>query len=425
VNAETPVLVLKLVSHGGIGVVRTLGRLGVPVYAVNSDASAPAAASRYIRAVFEYDLDAAAPAEAVAHLLELAERIGSRPLLITSDDAGETLVSKHSEELGRRFAFPHRPGGLSERLLSKRGLYEACQQHGIPTPLCRFPQTREEALDAIEAAQFPLMLKAIDNVRFTRRNQMRMFIARDPEEAIGAYDRLEDPAAPNLMLQAHIPGASGSVWVYTGYFDNASECRFGAGGLKLRQFPIRTGTTCFGVVRSDPEMEALTKHFVKELGYRGVFDCGYRYDPRDGVYKMLDVNPRVGLNFRQCVGRGDLDVVRAMYLDLTAQEVPASQPAEGRVWWVEDYDIRAGMAHVRERSLTARAWMGSLRQVDEPAWFARDDLAPFRRLVRQLVAKASRRILTRTGLGAWRGQGRPGKDASGPVRYSTRASTRC
>jgi hypothetical protein len=174
-----------------------------------------------------------------------------------------------------------------------------------------------------------------------------------------------------------------------------------------------------------PAQEAAVVHFVKELGYRGVFDCGYRYDPRDGVYKMLDVNPRVGLNFRQCVGRGDLDVVRAMYLDLTAQEVPAGQPAEGRVWWVEDYDIRAGMAHVRERSLTARAWMGSLRQVDEPAWFARDDLAPFRRLVRQLVAKASRRILTRTGLGAWRGQGRPGKDASGPVRYSTRASTRC
>jgi hypothetical protein len=48
VNAETPVLVLKLVSHGGIGVVRTLGRLGVPVYAVNSDASAPAAAMRLI-----------------------------------------------------------------------------------------------------------------------------------------------------------------------------------------------------------------------------------------------------------------------------------------------------------------------------------------------------------------------------------------
>ncbi len=86
-------------------------------------------------------------------------------------------------------------------------------------------------------------------------------------------------------------------------------------------------------------MEEVTGSFVKALGYRGVFDCGYRYDPRDGHYKMLDVNPRMGSNFRQCVGADGMDVVQAMYLDLAGHPLPREEPAEGRVWWVENRDM--------------------------------------------------------------------------------------
>ena len=394
-NVETPVLVLKLVAHGGIGVVRTLGRMGVPVYAVHVDSNAPAATSRHLQKVFEYDMDSESDATSVAYLGKLADDIGGRPILISTDDAGENFVARNADTLRPRFTFPRQPPGLSGSLMSKRGLYEACQEHGIPTPQCRFPQTREEAVETITASRFPLLLKAIENARAAERSQERMFIAQSREEALTAYDRLETPEAPNLMLQDYIPGGSESVWVYTGYFDAASECRFGAGGLKLRQFPVRTGTTCFGVVRSDLAMESQTRRFAGELGYRGVFDCGYRYDRRDGAYKMLDVNPRVGMNFRQCVGRDGLDVVRAMYLDLTGQEVPKDEPAEGRLWWVEDYDTRAGISLMREGSLPVRDWIGSIREVDEPAWFARDDPAPFRRLAREVTNKAARRAFRR------------------------------
>ena len=391
-NTETPVLVVNLQAHGGIGLIRTLGRIGVPVYATNVSRDRPAAASRYLEELIEYDVVAEPATDALAHLTELAGRIGHRPLLITTDDAGETFVSENAEELHEHFTFPRQPPGLSTRLMSKRGLFETCQEHGLPAPLCWLPQTRDEALEAFEAANYPLLLKAIDIPRFSERNSIRMLIARTRDEAIDAYDRLEDPEAPNLMLQDYIPGGSETVWVFTGYFDSDSECLFGAGGLKLRQFPIRTGTTCFGVVHSRPELEALTRRFAKALRYRGVFDCGYRYDARDGTYKMLDVNPRVGMNFRQCVGRGGLDVVRAMYLDLTNQEVPVDAPAEGRLWWVEDFDARAGAGLVRERSLTLRRWIGSIRHVDEPAWFDRDDPAPFRRMVLTFMRKVLGRL---------------------------------
>lgn len=390
-----PVLVLKLYSHGGIAVVRTLGRIGVPVYAIHHDVRAPAARSRYLKEVLEWDFDSAPDSESLEFVLEAGRRIGGSPLLIAADDAVQSFVCDHAEALHEVFRFPRQPPGLTERLYSKRGLHELCLEHDVPSPRTTFPQNRDEAREEIERGDFPLLLKPIDNVRFQRRNGTRMFIARDARQALDAYDHLEDPAAPNIMLQEYIPGPSSSVWVFTGYFDNDCELVFGAGGTKLRQYPIHIGMTCFGDVRPNPEMEAVTARFVRAIDYRGVFDCGYRYDARDRRYKMLDVNPRVGLNFRQCVGRDGLDVVRAMYLDLTGQPVPREPPAESHVWWVEDYDLAGAVDAWREGSLSLRRWAGSLRRVDEPAWFDRDDIAPFLSVWLRAPAALGRRMLRR------------------------------
>lgn len=398
-NTARPVLLLKLYYHGGIAAVRTLGRLGVPLHAIHEDARAPAARSRYLREVLEWDFDAASSAESVEFVLEAGRQIGSQPVLLAADDTAQTFVSEHADALHEVFLFPQQPAGLTERLYSKQGLHELCLEHGVAAPHTTFPQTRDEAREALERAAFPLVLKPIDVVRFRQRNELPMYIADDAADALAAYDRLEDPASPNLMLQEYIPGPSSSVWVFTGYFDSHSKLVFGAGGTKLRQYPIHTGTTCFGVLRSNPEMEAVTARFVKALGYSGVFDCGYRYDASEGRYKLLDVNPRIGLNFRQCVGRNGLDVVRALYLDLTGQTVPNDPPAEGRVWWVENYDIAAATSAWRAGELSPRRWVGSLRRVDEPAWFARDDLAPFRAMGARAAGAFGGRLLNRLRAG--------------------------
>jgi hypothetical protein len=42
--------------------------------------------------------------------------------------------------------------------------------------------------------------------------------------------------------------------------------------------------------------------------------------------------------------------------------------------------------------LSLRAWIHSLRGIDEAAWFARDDLAPFFRMLWQLARRALRRM---------------------------------
>ena len=52
IDTTTPAVVLKfdpnVMHHGGLGVIRSLGRVGVPVYGVHEGPWAPAANSRYL-----------------------------------------------------------------------------------------------------------------------------------------------------------------------------------------------------------------------------------------------------------------------------------------------------------------------------------------------------------------------------------------
>jgi ubiquinone/menaquinone biosynthesis C-methylase UbiE len=200
------------------------------------------------------------------------------------------------------------------------------------------------------------------------------------------------------MLQEYIPGGEDAQWMFNGYFDERSDCLFAITGRKLRQTPPYTGMTSLGECVQNDEVAQLTRRFMKAIGYRGILDIGYRFDARDGRYKVLDVNPRLGATFRLFVGDDGLDVVRALYLDLTGQRVPASATREGRKWLVEDLDLRSCVRYHADGVLSVGGWLRSLVGVQEGAWFARDDLRPFTRMCTGAAASALRKAGRRFGV---------------------------
>src|ERR1035438_4507857 len=105
-DASTPVVVIRCARHGGLGITRSLGRLGVPVYHVDESSTAPAFYSRYSRGRFTWDTENAPPAETVAFLGRVAAKIGRRPILIPTSDATALLVARETESLHRWFDFP-------------------------------------------------------------------------------------------------------------------------------------------------------------------------------------------------------------------------------------------------------------------------------------------------------------------------------
>jgi D-aspartate ligase len=92
---------------------------------------------------------------------------------------------------------------------------------------------------------------------------------------------------------------------------------------------------------------------------------------------VLDLNPRLGAQFRLFHDTAGIDVVLAQYLDLTGQAVPRGDQVAGRGFVVENYDPIAAFGYWRRGELGLTGWLDSLRGRPETAWFARDDLLPF------------------------------------------------
>lgn len=402
-DASTPVVVAGM-HHGGLGIARTLGRWGVPVHGIDADARAPGLRSRFLRGASVWRWGEHSAAASVDFLLRTAP--ARQCILVPTSDDLALLVAEHADALSERYVFQRNAPELVRALCDKQALYHLCRARGVPTPDTSFPRGRGDVEAFAASAVFPVMLKGIDGLRLQRRTGVKMAIALTRAELLERYAALEDPAAPNLMLQEYIPGGDDSVWMFNGYFDAHSACRAGFTGKKLRQHPVHTGSTSLGICLENPEVHRLTVEMMGTIGYRGILDIGWRFDARDGGYKLLDPNPRIGSTFRLFVDARGMDVARWLYLDLTGQPLPAQAEYQGRKWMVEDRDLESSVDYAREGTLNLEGWLRSLRGVQEGAWWARDDLRPFLRVA---------------GATAWRGLRAFGRRLLGRVPHASGA----
>jgi len=348
----------------------------VAVHGVQEDRWSPAGLSRY--GAGRLSLASGASEDRwLQALLEVGARLG-RAVLVPIDDVAAVFVEDHAAALSPHFTFPAREAGLTRQLSDKRALHHLAAELQIPVADAVFPTEEGEVAAYAATGGFPVVAKQIDAWHASREPAApSVTIARDAEELLRAYRQMESATGPNVMLQQYIPGSSQSVWMFNGYFDADSQCLFGATGVKLRQRGPHTGPTTLGLCTPNPAVEEYTMRLMRAVGYRGILDLGFRHDVRDGAYKLLDVNPRLGGSFRLFAGHDGMDVLRALYLDLTGQPVPRSAPRHGRRWMVEPYDLVAAAQLHAERQLTVRRWLGSYRGVQETAWFDYRDPLPF------------------------------------------------
>src|SRR5215471_11913327 len=122
-DTSTPVVVLRSDSHGGLNIVRSLGRLGVLVYNVDPNPSAPTFRSRYCRGPFIWDIEHRPAEESLEYMAEVRRKIGQHCILIPTTDRTANFVADHAGTLAKDFVFPQQPPGLVHALASKREMF--------------------------------------------------------------------------------------------------------------------------------------------------------------------------------------------------------------------------------------------------------------------------------------------------------------
>jgi predicted ATP-grasp superfamily ATP-dependent carboligase len=417
VDASTPAVVLKfdpnIMHHGGLGVIRSLGRAGICVYGVHEDKLAPAANSRYLRGRLLWRPDPADADRVLAGLARLAEIIGRPAVLIPTDDAGAIFLAEYGRELRPSFLFPDLPGDLPRRLAGKYSLSQVCRELGVASPLTALPESLAQAREFAKRAGYPVIAKLTDPWHAHGRLRSTQVIA-DRHELAEVYDAC-GRAGAGLMLQEFVPGGAGHDWFFHGYCDADSACRPAFTGVKERSYPSGAGLTSFGRSAPNDALKAEVTGLLTRLGYRGLLDLDIRLDARDGRYHLLDFNPRLGAQFRVFRDAAGTDVALAAYLDLTGQPIPPADQVDGRSFVVENYDPISALTRWRAGELDWRSWLASVRGADEWAWFARDDLRPFGLMCARMGWRALTRKLPRSPAGP--PPQTAARSASGDFRY--------
>ncbi|MZD04539.1 ATP-grasp domain-containing protein [Streptomyces sp. SID5785] len=395
VDRDVAGLVVKIgdypLHHGGVGAIRSLGRLGVPMYAITEDRHTPAAASRYLRRAFPWRTTGAEdPERLVDGLLRVARRIGRPTVMIPTDEEAAVLLAEHQEPLrAAGFLLPPVEPGLPRRLASKQGLHELCGEHGIASPVAAFPESAADVARFAATARFPVIAK--NREAFTRRSRP----AVNGTTRITTPDGLRELARdwgekPGVILQEYLPREDAEDWIVHAYVDRDATPLALFTGVKVRSWPPHAGMTAHAYVVDNPELADLATRFVKEIGFTGVVDLDLRFDRRDGRYKLLDFNPRMGAQFRLFESGAGVDVVRALHLDLTGRRVPEGEQRAGHRFVVENIDLPALLAYRRSGYTTPHA--PARASGTEPAWWAADDPWPFFTMLARTVRPGAKHL---------------------------------
>ena len=371
-------VVVEVAWVNGLAAIRSLGRKGLRVLAVDHRPYALGFRSRYAEPHLAPDpLDD--EEGFVAGLRSLAEATGDVLPVFPTHDEHVNAIARHADALGERYRFPFPSWEVLERIQSKRHQLETAESIGVPVPRTLYPSSAEEARAAGDEVGFPLIVKPSANVGFRRSHKRQLFRCETPAELERAYE-LAAPHEP--MVQELIPSGPEEMYTLGSYLDRAGRALGLFSGRKLSQTRGYMGSARAGEALWVDEVVEQGLALLRALGFHGISQVEVMRDPRDGRYKLLEVNPRLW-QWHSLAAACGVDLPWIAYRDLIGDPLPPTRMhGDGKRWAIT---LMAGSGHALERP----------PYVD--AVFARDDPKP---ALVQLGRHALRGVRTMTGSGA-------------------------
>jgi len=378
-------------DYRALGVVRSLGRRGVPVWVIRDGDDALAARSRYARRRLDWPRSGANAQ--LAFLLGLADTGAGGFALIPSGDETAAFVARHHDALSARYAVTVPPWATMRFAYDKRLTYPLARGLGLDVPWTAAPRDRADLADlAAREIRYPVVIKPAFKETFNRLTAAKAWRVDDRAALLRRYDEASALVAPEtIMVQELIPGGGEAQFSYAALCADG-EPLAALTARRTRQYPADFGRASTYVETVDrPQIEAPARALLRELGWTGLVEVEFKRDPRDGRHKLLDVNPRVW-GWHTLCGRAGVDFPSLMWRAACGEPVPPVTARPGVRWVRTTTDLPVVAREVLARRMSVRAYARSLRGPREGAIFARDDVRPAVSEVPQLVSILARRL---------------------------------
>jgi len=385
-EAPAPAAFVLGLNENGYGVVRSLARAGIRVFAFHSKADEYGRLSRLCEA--HRLASGADEAALVRALVAQRARLATAPVLFATSDRYALLLARQAIELAPHFRFHWVGAHALEAIVDKARMSLACAQAGVAAPRTRITHADDDPLALAQELDFPCLIKPRRfDAPFPPR--LKNFLARTRAE-LADFFRAHPQTLGASLCQEVIEGGDDRVFQCTALIGAAGAPRAAFCARKLHQYRPGFGVMCFGRSEYKETVVAPALQLLYFLGYRGLASLEFKYRAADGRYYFIEMNPRLPW-YSALFATADVNLPQLAWLDLTGGDAtPPVRQRDGVHWLSAKLDVGWFVSTRGARREGLLAWLRSVARARVFAWFDARDPLPWLRATFALPALAVR-----------------------------------
>lgn len=318
-------------GSAALAVIRSLGAKGIPIVAVSTDDEEFAHLSKFVSHRWRAPHPEKRQPEFIDFLLDHSPKWRGS-LLIPCSDTSLSAVSRNKRILESYFSVACPDWEFTRTFLEKKHTRELARIAGVPCPWT-YSLRKEHDLDELSSRiNFPCLVKPSSSHLYHAHFRTKMKCVENIDQARRAFSEAA-ACGFDMMLQEFVPGNDDCGANYNSYWWE---------GVPLVEFTarkVRNSPPFFGsprVVRSEyiPEVMELGRKLLRAAQFSGYACTEFKQDPRDGVFKLMEVNVRHNLSSQLAITCG-IDFPYLQYQHLVEGRAPVPQNFEAGVYWIE------------------------------------------------------------------------------------------
>lgn len=360
-------------DHPGLGIARSLGRRGIPVY-ILEDQQSISAFSKYARRVIRVK-NLRDERETIDSVLAVGQEFGLADwVLFPTRDETVAAFSRHRARLAEFFRVTTPGWETVKWAWDKKNTHILAKQLDIPAPETWTPKSVDE-LTALYP-RLPLAIKPAVKENFFYATGKKAWRADTPQELNRLFlEANQQIKAEEVMVQEIIPGDGRHQFSYCAFFRNG-QVHSSLVARRNRQHPHEFGRAATYVESIElPAIEELSERFLKAIEYSGLVEVEFKQDPRDGQYKLLDVNARAW-GFHSIGLPAGVDFSYLAYADQLGLTVERRRGKSGIGWLRLITDIPTALTGLALGRLKFGSYFASLQNTRVESVFCREDVWP-------------------------------------------------
>jgi predicted ATP-grasp superfamily ATP-dependent carboligase len=311
----------------------------------------------------------------VNSVLEVGQRYGLEGwVLFPTRDETVAAFSRHRQRLAEFFRVTTPEWETVRWAWDKKNSYDLAEQLGIPVPRTYNPRT-EKDLEALHS-RLPLAVKPAIKENFFYATGAKAWRAETPAQLRHLYRKAAEQIRPEeIMVQEIIPGDGQRQYSYCAFFRDG-EAHGTLMARRLRQHPREFGRAATYVETTDaPEIAELSERFLRAIDYYGLVEVEFKQDPRDGQFKLLDVNARTW-GFHSLGGAAGVDFPHLLYADQLGERIEGATAKPGVGWLRLITDLPTVASGLCNGDFGVGSYWDSLRRTCVESVFCAEDILP-------------------------------------------------